>query len=339
MLLIARSGAADTPQKFSLHSYRRTAGCPSEATLVDRIRARASELELAADTREWPSLTIELEEQPGHAIGRVEILYHDGSRSARQIQGSDCNEVATGLALIAVLALKPHAPEPLASTEPPSDHASSAANDASPKQPPHSVANIDRTSPSPIANVDQPSRSSMRLAASGAVEVMEAVAPVMLFGGNIGLEVQFSRTSVWTWGTRLSGSYAPPRTSALAIGSGSFWFQAVRAEECPLTLPMTPRLSLLPCANFEAGRLVGRGVRGRSISASSEYAARWYAPGISGRLRISWPDGWDTEVLGGVSFPLARDSFLVREGSTIDRVHVPGPACARIAISLGRHFP
>ncbi len=202
-------------------------------------------------------------------------------------------------------------------------------------------ATVSDSEPTPLvaSSKQGSSRWHVRFAASGALEIIEGIAPSALVGGNMGMEVLLSPDGAWIWGTRLSAAYAPPRTSALAVGSGTFWFESIRLDECPFAWRMSQRVSLLPCGNFEVGRLLGRGVQSMAITNATEFVARWYAGGVSTGVRVAWPEGWDVELLGAVSFPLVRDAFLVRQASTVERVHVPGVASARIGIGLGRHFP
>ncbi len=88
--------------------YSTRASCPPRAQFVDEVRARTSKVRFAgADGARRFSVAFSRSED--EFTGKLEIVSGEGETSERVITGRDCDEVASGLALVLALAVDPDA--------------------------------------------------------------------------------------------------------------------------------------------------------------------------------------------------------------------------------------
>ncbi len=104
VLLTARTGLAET--ETIRVSYDAPELCPAESEFESEMRARTAKVAFGEDGR---AFDVSVETGESGFVGRLAITEPDGTRNDQSLDGADCTEVVSGLALIAALAVDPEA--------------------------------------------------------------------------------------------------------------------------------------------------------------------------------------------------------------------------------------
>ncbi|HEV8548519.1 MAG TPA: hypothetical protein VGQ57_05810 [Polyangiaceae bacterium] len=285
----ARHALAAEPVRFR---YEAPAACPTEAEFTERVRARLSHWEVAGpgELARTFSLTLRIDDRG--AVGRLEFVDSDGVAVSRAVAGANCDEVASGLALIAALAIEPASP---------------AATTAEPA-PPRAAAPETPSPPPPLAPPKARARAAPAERPTASAGVGGGYVGWTGPHGGVSLDAFLAlgwrargpslRLSAWHW--RASGESGG--REAVFRGWGG------RLEGCPLTATVKT-LELEPCLGTNLGLFRGEGVEGPGVAHAEASNLFWRDVLVIGRAR--WLIGrlFLVEAQGELAFPLLRRDF------------------------------
>jgi hypothetical protein len=274
--------------------YSRRGQCPAEHELLRQIAKRTSIAQRVTQDAEVRAV-VRVEADHGSARGNVEWREGDAG-THRTVDGDDCKEVVSALALILALALDPDADMgPIAEPAP----------SAAPRR-------LARTLPqSTRARAPAP---RWRLDVGATAGITEGGLPTVhsYFGPRVTLGRE--RRGVWSPRVELSGYYARG-TNPTSSGAARLTWWVARLGLCPLELESGEWFAL-PCATFDAGRLT---VEGYATQGARTSRVLWYGPGAV--LRIGWRlDAFSVALESGTVAPLAHDRFYFSPNRTAYRI-------------------
>jgi len=330
-VLLPRSSVARADEQFFSLDYRAPPGCPSWPRFVTEVTLRTPRVRLGADRRRHTiGVDVEIVDEGTHATGHVVVREPEGSRAVRKVEGSDCAEVMSALALIVALALDPHA------SMQPVVHAASlpASHVPAPTMAPPSAA----ASPDIVKNAEEPTRSGHWHVSAGAeLAVSQGAAPSVLPVGEVFVGASRAE-SAWSWDTRVALGYAAPTSADVPLGRAEFGLVFARADDCPWTARWARQFAASPCVSFEAGRLHAEGIAGPVIVAPNQATVWWLAPGVRARLDWNLGDVWFAEAGIGALFPLIRESFVFAVPGGLTEAHKASPVVGEAGVGWGAHF-
>src|SRR5262245_9116843 len=105
-ILFALSTPAHAEPEAIRFDYHAPAGCPDEQAFTDRVKARTHQLTLGSSRGASRTMAVSLTVNDGESSGRIEFVDWNASTVVRSVRGSSCDEVVSGLALIAALAIE-----------------------------------------------------------------------------------------------------------------------------------------------------------------------------------------------------------------------------------------
>jgi hypothetical protein len=267
------------------------ADCPSEAVFVERVRERSVHHRAAApgELARSFAVTVTLDEEG--ALARVDFVDPDGSAISRSVRGANCDEVVSGIALVAALAIDARAGEA------PSPSPAPSAPPAEPKAP--------APAPPPPKPLPRPSGLTPKYTAGlGGGWVS--------YGGPSGalLLDAFFAASLAERGpvARLSAIHLRSELASADGREGRLRVYGGRLEACPVSFPLRP-FFLEPCAGTGVGVLLSSGVPSLELPEASDKAQLWWDLVVIGRLGAVIEDRVVLEVQGEFGVPLSRPSF------------------------------
>ncbi len=330
-ILLPRSSVARADEQFFTLDYRAPAGCPSWPRFVTEVALRTPRVRLGEDRRHRAiAIDVDIADERTHAIGRLVLREADGSRAVRKVDGADCAEVTSALALVAALAL-----DPQASTRPivvaaslPASHVPAAT-----MTPPSTAPTRDT-----VKSAEEPARSvDWHVSAGAEILLSQGPAPSALPVGEV--FVGTSRAlGAWSWDTRVALAYAAPTSADVPLGRAEFGLVFARADECPWTARWARQFAASPCVSFEAGRLHAEGIAGPVIVAPNRATVWWMAPGVRARLDWNLGDVWFAQAGIGTLFPLIRESFVFAVPGGLTEAHRAPPVVGEAGVGWGAHF-
>jgi hypothetical protein len=273
---------------------------------------------------------VDIADERTHATGHLVLREADGSRAVRKVDGADCAEVTSALALVAALALDPHA-----STRPivlpaslPVPHVSAQAMAPASTAPTRDA----------VKNTREPARSvDWHVSAGAEIALSQGAAPSVLPIGEVFVGAS-RRESAWSWDTRVALAYAAPTSADVPLGRAQFGLVFARADECPWTARWAGQFAVSPCVSFEAGRLHAEGIAGPVIVAPNQATVGWMAPGLGTRLDWNLGDVWFAEAGIGAFFPLIRESFVFAMPGGLTEAHKASPVVGEAGVGFAAHF-
>jgi hypothetical protein len=277
-------------------TYQASPPCPDRVTFLNEVRRRIEDSTAAAEVE---SIAVEIAQRAKRFDGRLVLKDHSGDKSTRSINGENCEEVASALALITALALQAKLPsepeEPI------------AAEPAAEKEPPTPSA------PQP------PASQGLRFELDAQFGAASAYAPnpsltLRAFVGALTNHALF----------RIGLGYATSAGTRRSLGDADFALLAARADICAL-LDDTNALTVGLCGSFELGYLRAAGTDSGVLDARKG-GTLWAAPGLLGLLRYAPSPAFRLELGAGAQFPLYREQFIFRlANGTDDEIHrIPG---------------
>jgi hypothetical protein len=337
-------------------SYQAHAGCPDGAAFFAEIAAR-TRLARQADRNELARpLRVLIENQAGFSRGTVEIGGRDGARTQREIEGDDCGEVSSALALIAALVIDPRAstsplpprndadqpavearPQP-AGSDPRAAPAAADPPSASREPAPPAAAEADaRRDLESVENGDSWPHGPLEWGAGAEAVAMSVPAPEWAFGG--GAFVDLASVSRRT----LAPSF---RVSAIVVGAsvsfrdsvgGRFIWLLARSELCPVRPAISRAWRLEACAAFDAGIL---DTLGTGVDNPDHDTVPWFSAG--GLARIVWSASSVAfiEASGGLAIPLRSYALSYAPAGPGDpvEVHEIPPISGDVSLGAGIRF-
>jgi hypothetical protein len=290
--------------------YEAPRGCPDIDAFTSEVHARSPRIRVESDAPR--TLSVRLAMARGKFEGTFTLRDADGTARQRRVTGSRCDEVVSGLALIAAVAIDPDAASGVPSAEPSTTEAPVDAGVAEAAPPP---------TPRPVETEEW----SVSFWADA--ELVTGSAPPVLFAVPMSLEVARTTKSLFAPAVRLR--FERTIGSARLNSEGAdFTFTIGDLDLCPIA--WSPwRLRLQGCARSELGALESIGVGVAPIrSAVRPYLA--FGPVLDFRLRIYGPLFLNAN--GGLLFATVRDRYFLEPSSTVFEVPV---AAARAGIGAG----
>ncbi|MEZ4220201.1 MAG: hypothetical protein R3B13_04670 [Polyangiaceae bacterium] len=274
--------------------YRAAESCPDREAFTKEVARRSRRAQVVA-TGGALRATVSIEASPWR--GTLSYEGRDGS-GQRSVEGEECDEVVSALALMLALLVDPDAELP-----------SPTKSEAAPEPMPPTVG------PPPRIRRPAPPRRSVHpfLAVRGGTMrgVGDGYAPQLAAG----LGAFFaSWPGMWP-GVRVDALLARGDADN-AAGSAHFDWMALRAAACARH-PLDRAFAVQECLTFEGGRLTGEG---SNIDAPRTATAPWLGPG--GQLAFAVAPLRPLRILAeaGATVMLTRDSFYFRPAEVVHRI-------------------
>jgi hypothetical protein len=302
--------------------YSAPDGCPDQAQFVERVRARTQRGKFAESGELARTFNVVVTTDEAASTAKVEFVDSNGERVVRAVSGETCDEVVSGIALVAALAIDARA------------GAEESAESAPPPQPKPPAPGPATPADSGTAKPAEPARARRRprweVGMSGAANTWSA--PDVAFGLGAFGEVDFGGALV-----RLSALRV---TSSAFVGdrSARFTSTSARLSGCPVALELAEHLALVPCLSVDLGALEGEGIPSDSLANAGSDVIFWPVGVPSVELRYDLDDFLVFEARGELGFPLRRRTFAFddRRGDPVFEVPVAG---AGAGVSVGLRFP
>ncbi len=275
--------------------YTADARCPAEAELVARVKQRSHRAQRVVGSA---AVTVRIE--VGSDPPRGTLRYAEaGVEAEREVEGADCDEVVSALALVLALLVDPDAEAP--TPEPPSTATTSPRLQPATK---------------PAASAPTAVRPTFGVRGGAARGVDQGFVPYLGVSGG----VVFESTAPVLPAVRLDILLA--RGSAEnSSGRAELEWLAARAGVCVVVAPddvVSPRA----CATFELGRLSAQGTR---VATPRSVAVTWYGPGAQLGLGVRPVDPLTLSAEVGAVAPLVRDSFFFRPDDEVHQIPAVAP--------------
>lgn len=343
-----RSAGEPSTERARL-DYRATGPCAWREAFVAQVAARTPAVQWVDDSDAERSFDVRVHAELGPdgrwwvATGLLTIRGPDQAESSRKVEGDNCEDVVSALALITALAIDPSARTgPLVGHEVGGvDRATSGGGGAASGHPlgaPHEAETVAAGSepalvrpfglaPTPQGEAGSsfsPDRERLRppsdepadrwrwavglgaTAASGLGSGLGFVLPLYV-------DVALDRGELLAPSVRLALSYMPTRSVAVAAGTADFYRLAVHPSACPIRLGPVSAVALLPCVGVELGLLHGTG----NLAPERSESALWLALDVP--FRLQWvPSDWlSLELQVELGVPLVRPRFYFEPDRTI----------------------
>jgi hypothetical protein len=313
----SRSNTPAEPIQVSLEGH---AECRDAEFFLQQILARTPRARRASPGETGRAFVVRIVSSAPNSTGTLIIVDAAGLRSSREVTAATCDEVIAALSLVAALTIDPQAvttpvpvppPPPTETPAPPKPPAAPASVPPKPKSKPPAPA-APTLSPEPIAPIGPDaiaaSRSSARLGAHAAAEVMSGVAPeiVLLPRALIELELELANGSWFAPSVRVSAARGEGSGEVKDVGRAEFVWTGARLELCPLRAGRGVGPYARPCLGADVAAMRASG---HDLPERRSRTRPWIAPLVT--LRAGWrlPFGLNAELYGGGSFPLVDDQF------------------------------
>ena len=252
--------------------------------------------------------------------GRLSLRRLDEGETDREVDGADCTEVASALALMLALTVDPEARVAAAAPQRPVATVSAV---------PPSVASP-KVSPQPAAGTPPPKNQrylSVGAHGGGATVML----PHVMGGGSV--FVQVGDGAGVAPSLRLGMTGLTSGVTALGIGEAMFQQWVGTLDVCGFRFVRGP-VSVAPCAGVEAGVLHGDGY---GVSNPGSPTRAWVALGGGGQgnLRLMGPLFLDLDI--GLMAPLNPDSYYFNADKT--KLVRPDVLGVRFGLGLAARFP
>jgi hypothetical protein len=293
---LSRVGRAQTSaaaaQPFRL-VWSSSAGCGDVRAFVNELQSRTTRLREALEGEHAITLIVETFQAGDGVRGQLTVRKPDGDLSVREVPGLNCQEVESGMALIAALMVDPLA------------ESLEGARTTAPSRPP--------TRPTDSANTIVVSDWSLRI--EQRLVARNAVAPDLAWGQAFAVMLT-GETSGWRPSVALSGHWTHATTSKPS-GSAELDWVAAQLTACPIGLTPSEPWDFRLCGTFQIGRLRGVGFETESPATKS---ILWTAAGLElqGRYRVVGPLWLGFE--GAFVFPFSRERFYLEPEETLHQV-------------------
>ncbi|HXK19481.1 MAG TPA: hypothetical protein VNG33_16845 [Polyangiaceae bacterium] len=295
---LAGAAAPTTPapeRGYSLQ-YQAAAGCPDAATLTKAIESRTPGAVQAPSDLAAVRLRVELRED---GTSTLWVGLPEGN-SRREFPEAACADAVASIAVIASMLLEADASERAATTQSVMDYVDPTAPVIAPAAPTTTQENAPvPATPAPPTSAPARRRSAarqatpapntarLRFALSAGALLESAVASGAPLGANAGFTawLEPQRRSLWLPSIRAEVLATLPATVQAAQGDVKLSLVAARLHLCPLSLPVSASLRLVPCLSGDAGNLHARGA-GRTANPQAT-GMLWLALGGTLRAQLA----------------------------------------------------
>lgn len=287
-----RAHAEDQPIRFD---YVVPDGCPSEASFVERVRARTERARTAKPEEDAITFAVRVTTQGATKVARVEFTDARSVPVSRSVSGSSCEEVVSAIALVAAIAIEGR--QSKAGPTPALTDAAAAPNVT--------------TEPPTLREPDRPPESTpvgprpyeLGTGAYGVIEAWSGLTSAYGVGvyGELGASPPFRYVRV--------GLQRVTADASVGARNARFEWISGRVELCAWAWRMTPRLELASCAAIHGGALIGRGQESATLPDSRTKSVPWVETILIARAR--WrPAGWLVfDIAADLGVPLVRHTF------------------------------
>jgi hypothetical protein len=311
--IVGASGADADAERFRF-AYRAPPECPDERAFIERVAARIDRNRLAlGDDPNAATMSVDVTARDTQSSGRLEFVDGNGEAVVRSVGGRTCDEIVSGLALIAALAI-----EARTTTQPAIEPQQLAA--------PNPIA-AERPSEPPSSRATP---AQLGAGVSGGLD--SSSSPGVAFAAGIYGEVAWRAPLrfVRVGARRVAGD------GSVGERSATFTRWAARLEACPTSWNLGAHFELPACAAFELGQLAGAGRASHALPNPESDQILWSAVEASAGFRWQ-PDRWVLEARGGLGFPLVRHKFVFK--APVDPIFDVPAVGWTVAIDVGAHFP
>jgi hypothetical protein len=297
--------------------YQADPGCPLPAEFVAQVLRRASSARLASPSESARRFEISIVRRGVDFAGSLVVRNTSEPAVAREVTGSECDEVAEALVLSTVLAIDPTAQRaPAASAEDTRSTASapadrSSANDPEPEAPREP---LEKASPA-AREVDPPASAAAPGFAYGlsiGPQLQSGSAPTLALGVSAALEAQ-PRTHGLLGGLALELAFLQTADHRTQGAASSFRFFLARPKLCGVAARLGRAVSLGPCVGAQAGVVVASGAE---ISVARTERRFWAAAEIPIRLQLEASKSWIIQLEAGAVMPLTRYRYVFQQPET-----------------------
>jgi len=298
-------------------AYTAHAGCPSEREMLRRIRAYTTRWRYAAPGEDARRFVLRIDRHGKTFAGHLDLLSRstgDGSIIRREIEGDDCNDVATGLAVAVAMAIDPGArateePQPPIDDPATSESATPQGGAVLPDAPTRpEMPSPKRPPPTPRPRTDAAEPFAVSIGAR--LELTSAVSGALpLVAGFVEMTWPAPTRLPWLAPTvRVGARQSFARTSTLGSADISILWSAGFVELCPGRMSLGTTVLVNACITANAG-VVSAEARG-APGAETAYRA-WLDYGATVGVRWRIHAKIFVEIVGGVAVPITRDRFRV----------------------------
>ncbi len=320
--LVSSAAVAQT-ESIAL-DYREHDGCPARARFEAEVRARTQKVKWQ-DLEATRRFRVTFSERDGEFAGKLEIVSGDGGATEREISGTACDDVASGLALVLALAVDPDASTapvselslPDVEPEPSQPKAPPAA--PSPAPPPPSPA-------PPAAGTRMPPAPGITWGLGADALFLWGPAPKALSTGALQLDLDrrgWGRASV-----RILA--ADSEVVGPSSSQAKFRFLAAQLAICPLALAPAAALSFAGCATALGGSL---GAEGRGVALPGSARRAFVAAGVEASFRVYPTPKFYVGSLAGALANITQDDFVFENPHIV--VHSVPAASFALGLQLG----
>ncbi len=332
VVLLCSAASHAQPSGALRVDYLADADCPAARVFIDELHARSPATPVVDEGRPTPTLVVRITRQKQRVVGRLTLRAADGSGAVRTLEGVTCTEVASGLALIAAVAVSSNAPvrDDASVTEPPKTPAASAAGGPIPTVAPSIDADVKNESvglpreSTPPAKTAAPRPESVlpgwQLAIGAQGEIVWGASPNLLATVPIFVDVSRRANDVFSPAVRLRFERAG--SGAVEVGSqgAQFTLTAGSLDVCPLAWSLAT-VRLTPCVRAVVGALEGTG---RNVQPTRSGLRPWITAGLLTRARRAIVTPLFLEMEGALFAPLVRDRFFLEPATTVQRAPIVG---------------
>lgn len=318
--------APATPLEAIGIEYTAFAACPSSEEFRRQVFERTDNARYSRDAASR-TFVVRLDDAGSEVTGSLVVRDEGGEETvARTLSGSNCAEVALGLALATALAIDPNAPF--------SPRAETGASDQPepeppPEQRPETPAPSRDDEPTPVPKADSEWKTGLALGPL----VETGFAPKAGFGGTLLVERRRVKhlSPIDSFG--LDASFAMTEADPVSGATSTFQLVNVRPNLCAVPLPSDSALYLVPCVGAEVGAVFAAG----SDLPNPKDATRFWAAGTLGlRVVAEMDQTWFADLDIAATVPFTRYRFIFETPET--RVHQVPTLALRAALRVGLRF-
>lgn len=280
-------------------TYAAADECPGAREFEDELRARTSKVVVGDAGRHF---VVQIQGTEAGFEGRLTIIELDGRENARELVGVNCVDVASGLALVAALAIDPEASTVPRAELPPASAPEEPKLKTKPVEP-KPVVTPPRRIP-PERTPEPPEPSSLSWGVGLGFLAVRGPAPVVLLAA--GPELFVTKSFGWTTSALRLGIFAA-ETGVVGPSDeqSTFRWLVARPGVCPLGLEGAI-LRAFGCVLADLGVVQAKG---RDVDEPESATRFWAAVGPAGRVGLSAGRFYvDLEL--ALLLSLTRDDFV-----------------------------
>ncbi len=304
--LEARGESESIVLRYTPHS-----SCPARAQFVGEVRARSSKVRFgeADGTR---SFSVAFSRSEDEFSGKLEIVSSEGETSERVITGSDCGEVASGLALVLALAVDPDASTaPIGELPPPPASAPEAAPEATPTRSPPPLPRESPRLDTPGA--ESPSAPQARASTSIGVgldaSILTGLTPKLLAAAGVHLRVSTGSSGIKPRG---AVRFFAAKTGVVGPEGALADYRVFggQLDLCPHQFALSGSLETGGCIVTQGAALHAEG---RDAPKPGAATRAFFASGLSGFLSSQLSGGFYAGFQAAALANLTRDDFVFEQ--------------------------